>query len=201
MITNLFILNMNQGLFSSAYSDLESLQNGINDGMFRFREKKPFFSSPFTKPLLVSNQISEARDIYAFERNFLSWMKITLYLTIAGGAVMTDLRFVDHSKPHEKALRMLGNGVPKTTAEQISELDFIVYGKTVQEHLATYPLGAVFYALAFLAIMGAFYTYITTINAYCKEQIEVNNTLPSTIIIGLIAAVILGTNIYVLLEL
>ncbi|OJD15221.1 hypothetical protein AJ78_04520 [Emergomyces pasteurianus Ep9510] len=63
-----------------------------------------FLSKPFFSPLLFDNNASDARDHCANERTFLSWLRLSMYLSIVACAIIMSFHF--RYKPSELELRM-----------------------------------------------------------------------------------------------
>ncbi|VVT57423.1 uncharacterized protein SAPINGB_P005688 [Magnusiomyces paraingens] len=168
---------------------------------------KTFFSSPFSKPLLLSNNFSEARDADAAERNFLSWLKVATYLSIAGTAVIINIRFHDRKNEGNTSLNKSGNafliGVMQSLSSssitsQQNLLESVVEENDYNGHLFSLPLGFVFYSLSFLSILVSIVNYISTINGYFKQRVVVTNSFLTTLTIASISLVILTSNVIVL---
>ncbi|KAL5601194.1 hypothetical protein BROUX41_005999 [Berkeleyomyces rouxiae] len=70
----------------------------------RDASRNPFFMGPILGPLLVPNETSDARDHCANERTFLSYVKLSMYITIV--AVTIVLSFHLKSEPSELELRI-----------------------------------------------------------------------------------------------
>lgn len=180
--------------------DLEDREGPSDINLFGYGQKS-FFSKFFRKPLLVSNEISEARDVYNFERNFLAWLNISLALALSGAAIMANLRFIDRSdSPHDLANAIRSSG-SSSAFDQVEQLNLFLKRSPDGPGSVSYPLGILFYALSFLAILVSFYSYIATINAYCNKKLNVASSYVTTTLICIIAMVILGTNIFVLWQL
>lgn len=156
---------------------------------------KSFFSRPFLRRLILSNEYSEARDIAAAERNYLSWLKVSLYLSIAGAAILINLRFPEHStKSHTYNLDQTIESFSLTVENPSSNSNDSNY------HIFTLPLGFLYYGLALISVLFSLYNYISTVNGYIKKRISVSNAYLNSVIIALIAVTILLTNIYVLFK-
>lgn len=168
-----------------------------------FKEKS-FFSKPFLKPLLMPNMYSEARDMDASERNFLSWLKTSLYLSIAGAAVMINLRFHDSSASNIDStqdsffLQFTSSFLDKSNLEEIQYINTYVESDANPNHLFTLPLGFLFYALSFLSIVVSFANYISTINGYFRNQMVVTHSFLTSLTITIISLTILASNVIVL---
>ncbi|KAF8449880.1 hypothetical protein BDZ91DRAFT_751429 [Kalaharituber pfeilii] len=52
-----------------------------------FDEPSVLFANPFVSPLVFENSASDARDHCANERNFLSWLRLSIYLAILSIAI------------------------------------------------------------------------------------------------------------------
>ncbi|KAI5801565.1 hypothetical protein DFH27DRAFT_61627 [Peziza echinospora] len=53
----------------------------------QFSTTSPIFTPPFISPLIFENTASDARDHCANERNFLSWLRLSVYLAILSIAI------------------------------------------------------------------------------------------------------------------
>ncbi|EEQ90971.1 hypothetical protein RJZ56_004945 [Blastomyces dermatitidis] len=63
-----------------------------------------FLSKPFFGPLLFDNNASDARDHCANERTFLSWLRLSMYLSVVACAIIMSFHL--RYKPTELELRM-----------------------------------------------------------------------------------------------
>ncbi|EDN03209.1 conserved hypothetical protein [Histoplasma mississippiense (nom. inval.)] len=63
-----------------------------------------FLSRPFFGPLLFDNNASDARDHCANERTFLSWLRLSMYLSIVACAIIMPFHL--RYKPSQLELRM-----------------------------------------------------------------------------------------------
>jgi uncharacterized membrane protein YidH (DUF202 family) len=63
-----------------------------------------FLTRPLLGPLVFENRASDARDHLANERTFLSWLRLSLYLTIVSCAII--LSFHLHSSPSQLERRV-----------------------------------------------------------------------------------------------
>ncbi|KAG0642092.1 hypothetical protein HOY80DRAFT_681546 [Tuber brumale] len=63
-------------------------------------------SSPFISPLVFENNASDARDHCANERNFLSWLRLSMYLCIVSVAVVISFHFKHEPSELEKGLSL-----------------------------------------------------------------------------------------------
>ncbi|KAF8253566.1 hypothetical protein K440DRAFT_623756 [Wilcoxina mikolae CBS 423.85] len=61
-------------------------------------------ASPFVSPLIFNNQASDARDHCANERNFLSWLRLCVYMCIVSVAI--TLSFQLKAEPSAAERRM-----------------------------------------------------------------------------------------------
>lgn len=195
-------VSANQNQCSIGSEDLETQQQTADsqDSQTNNTEQKTFFSKPFTKPLLLPNNESEARDMDAGERNYLAWLKISLYLSIAGAAIVFNLRLVDQAKPNntQELIQVFRQSTFTSVSQQIRELDVYMKDTSETNHLFTYPLGIVFYSLSLLSVLTSFYNYVLTVKGYLERKMNVTSSILTTITIGLIALTILGSNIFVL---
>ncbi|PWW76509.1 hypothetical protein C7212DRAFT_279538 [Tuber magnatum] len=63
-------------------------------------------SSPFISPLVFENNASDARDHCANERNFLSWLRLSMYLCIVSIAVVISFHFKREPSELEEKLSL-----------------------------------------------------------------------------------------------
>lgn len=171
--------------------------------------KISFFSRPFFTSLLLPNNFSEARDADAAERNFLSWLKVSVYLSIAGTAVIINIRFHDRQTVDSPPTMTGQFEFLQQIAQDLSNnlllkdqyaLQSVVETKDYQGHQFSLPLGFIFYSLSLLAITVSMVNYVSTINGYLGQKVIVTNSFLTTLAISLIAFVILISNIIVLCE-
>jgi len=66
--------------------------------------KPLILSSPFVTPLVFANEASDARDHCANERNFLSWLRLSIYLCVVSVAVI--MSFSIKEKPSKLERQM-----------------------------------------------------------------------------------------------
>lgn len=152
-----------------------------------------FFSKPFFSALLFDNQTSEARDLDAAERNFLSWVRLSLVMAVSGTAIMINLRFNDSSSSG------LPSTLSPTSAPIATTLDDLQAMLKMKEdtHYST-PLGIVFYVLSIISLLVAIVTYISTCSGYIKQYIVVTNSLSALGLVVVIALTIIASNILLL---
>lgn len=65
--------------------------------MLRSSTSHPFLSRPVFAPLLFDNNSSDARDHCANERTFLSWLRLSVYMSIVSVAMIVSFHL--KSKP------------------------------------------------------------------------------------------------------
>ncbi|KAH0612737.1 uncharacterized protein H6S33_009117 [Morchella sextelata] len=63
-------------------------------------------SSPFISPLLFTNDASDARDHCANERNFLSWLRLSVYLCVVSIAIVISFHFKREPTQLERRMSM-----------------------------------------------------------------------------------------------
>lgn len=63
-------------------------------------------SSPFISPLVFDNKASDARDHCANERNFLSWLRLSMYLCVVSIAIVISFHFKHEPSELEKRLSL-----------------------------------------------------------------------------------------------
>lgn len=138
----------------------------------KLSERQVFLHWPFFKYFFVRISTSEARDFCAIERNFMSWMKTSLYLAMAGATVLINIR-----------LPMIGNN-----NDAIRELSDRISAS----------LGYIFFALSALTLLNSMLNYIHAVAGYAQKQSVVENTILTQILVALLALSVLTTNILIL---
>ncbi|KAI5818596.1 hypothetical protein BZA77DRAFT_243331, partial [Pyronema omphalodes] len=63
-------------------------------------------SSPFVSALVFENTASDARDHCANERNFLSWLRVSMYMCIVSMAIILSFQLKTSPSPAEKKMAM-----------------------------------------------------------------------------------------------
>lgn len=162
------------------------------------QQEKPanFFTKPYFSALLFDNQFSEARDLDAAERNFLSWVRLSMVLAVSGTAIMINLRFHDESSSNVGAMSQNIPDAPVVST--LAELEAMLSIKPAAEY--SKPLGVIFYVLAILSLFVAFSTYISACSGYIKQHIVVTNSLSAISLVAVIALTIIASNIVLLKE-
>ncbi|KAL8677538.1 MAG: hypothetical protein Q9186_006050 [Xanthomendoza sp. 1 TL-2023] len=64
----------------------------------------PFLTTPFFSPLLFPNNSSDARDHCANERTFLSWLRLSVYMSIVSVAILISFHLKNQPTDLEKRL-------------------------------------------------------------------------------------------------
>lgn len=67
---------------------------------------KLILTSPFISPLVFENSASDARDHCANERNFLSWLRLSLYLAIISVAITMQFQLKEPPTKLEKKMAL-----------------------------------------------------------------------------------------------
>ena len=156
-------------------------------------EKEPhFFSKPYFSSLLFENSTSEARDLDAAERNFLSWVRMAIVLAVSGTAIMINLRFKDYTPPSESP------HLPSTHLA-VTNFDEMILDMA-KESRSSLILGIVFFVLAIICLFASLITYISTVNGFVKQHIVVTNSLTALGLVVIIAITIIASNIMLLKE-
>ncbi|KIV93403.1 hypothetical protein PV10_04616 [Exophiala mesophila] len=65
---------------------------------------KLFLKTPLYAPLLFTNVQSDARDHCANERTFLSWLRLSIFLTVVSVAIYTNFHLKHQPTPLERSL-------------------------------------------------------------------------------------------------
>ncbi|KAA8897410.1 hypothetical protein TRICI_006754 [Trichomonascus ciferrii] len=128
-----------------------------------------FFCSNDFEPIIFDNITSEARDLDANERNYLSMIRTALYLSLAGCVVLTNFRFP--GKPFDR--------------EDIIER-------------MSLPVGIIFMVLSFIGLAASANNYMRTVTSYAKQRSVVQTTRTGQFFIIASACAIISTNIVLL---
>lgn len=168
----------------------------------RHTQQQKFFSSPYLSALLFDNQTSEARDLDAAERNFLSWVRLAMVLAVSGTAIMINLRFKEFV-PMPPDIKSGGAATATATAIATSPTDTVGTALEKLEAMLNIPtdshyskpLGIIFFVLAIVSLLTAMVTYISTCDGYIKQHIVVTNSLSALALVVIIALTIIASNI------
>lgn len=135
-------------------------------------------------------------------KKLLAWLKISLYLSLCGAAIMINLRLGGKTSSSSLnvndlilALDAAGNSSP---SQKIQIMESFNSPETGHTHLFTYPLGLIFYILSFISILSSISNYVSTINGYFGRKMTVTSSILTAATITLIATTILASNIFVL---
>ena len=77
---------------------LASTNTALRDRNSECRPWKLFGSTPYNAPLLIPNSSSDVRDHLANERTFLSWLRLSVYLSVVSVAVLINFH-LKHPPP------------------------------------------------------------------------------------------------------
>ncbi|KAL8738155.1 MAG: hypothetical protein Q9181_001013 [Wetmoreana brouardii] len=66
----------------------------------------PFLLPPLISPLLFHNASSDARDHLANERTFLSWLKLSVYMSIVSVAITVSFHIKNEPSEIEERIRL-----------------------------------------------------------------------------------------------
>lgn len=66
----------------------------------------PFLSRPFFSPLLFENSSSDARDHCANERTFLSWLRLSIYMSVVSVAIIISFHLKSQPTSIEKRIAL-----------------------------------------------------------------------------------------------
>lgn len=185
-------------------SNTSTILSSVNDPTNT--QKVHFFSRPFLAPLIFDNTTSEARDLDAAERNFLSWIRLAMVLAVSGTAVIINLRFMDFgSKTHGKYYFSSAPSFDDISTNNMEQLNswenllHIVSSNSINTRFSM-PLGIIFYILSILCLLSAVVTYISSVNGYVSQYIVVTNSLSVLVLVSVIALVIIAANILLLTQ-
>lgn len=127
-----------------------------------------FCSNDF-EPIIFDNITSEARDLDANERNYLSMIRTALYLGLAACVVLTNFRFP---------------GKPFTREDIVERMSL--------------PVGIIFMILSFVGLAASANNYMRTVSSYAKQRSVVQTTSTGHFFIIASACAIISTNIVLL---
>jgi uncharacterized membrane protein YidH (DUF202 family) len=127
-----------------------------------------FLARPLFGPLIFENSASDARDYLANERTFLSWLRLSLYLTIVSCAII--LSFHLHSAPSQLERHVaLPLGLVLWTLSSLCLITgFCTYLKTVIKYSRRTAIVQSgwklqgFYAIIAIVIIGTCVLFLTT---------------------------------------
>ncbi|KAL9102965.1 MAG: hypothetical protein Q9163_001952 [Psora crenata] len=68
--------------------------------------ESPIFLRPFFAPLLFDNVTSDARDHCANERTFLSWLRLSIYMSVVSVAVILSFHLKSQPTSLEKKIAL-----------------------------------------------------------------------------------------------
>lgn len=137
----------------------------VNVSHFKF-----FGNRPHEESVIFDNITSEARDLDANERNFLSMLRLALYLGLASCIVLANFRFP--SKPFSR--------------EDIIER-------------MSMPVGIIFMVLSFIGLAATINNYMRTVTSYAKQRSVVRTTKSGQAFIITSGCVIIAANIVLLI--
>jgi uncharacterized membrane protein YidH (DUF202 family) len=170
------------GEMSSTDDEAEDSRRDISDRDFWTSVDRPvqqlnlnnvshirFFCSNDFEPIIFDNITSEARDLDANERNYLSMIRTALYLGLAGCVVLTNFRFP---------------GKPFNREDIIERMSL--------------PVGIIFMVLAFVGLAASANNYMRTVTSYAKQRSVVQTTRTGQFFIIASACAIISTNIVLL---
>ncbi|KAI5805137.1 hypothetical protein EDC01DRAFT_358339 [Geopyxis carbonaria] len=132
------------------------------------RDDPLILSSPYVSPLVFENTASDARDHCANERNFLSWLRLSIYLCVVSVAII--LSFHLKTKPTSIEKRM---ALPLGIIFWLLSLLCLMAGlgnylKTIRKYsrkTAVVQSGAktrIIFLIVTVAIIGACVVFLTT---------------------------------------
>ena len=68
--------------------------------------ESPVFLKPFFAPLLFANESSDARDHCANERTFLSWLRLSVYMSVVSVAIVLSFHLKSEPTSVEKKIAL-----------------------------------------------------------------------------------------------
>ncbi|CAN6627113.1 hypothetical protein TRVA0_011S00958 [Trichomonascus vanleenenianus] len=141
---------------------------GVSDWQF-------FMANPVYTDIVYENNTSESRDLDAAERNFLSMLRTSVYIGLAGMVVLLNYRLPSH-----------GSAEP----QKPPKLDSKVISLT---------LGSIFLVLC-LGSLVATLGYVHIVTGYAKQRSLVHNRSTTLVIVILSALTVLAANIIYLIQ-
>lgn len=102
--------------------------------MIRSRSSHPFLSRPLFAPLLFPNNSSDARDHCANERTFLSWLRLSIYMSIVSVAIIVSFHLKSQPTTVEKRIAVPVGMVFWVLSMACMASGFANYVKTVTKY-------------------------------------------------------------------
>ena len=68
--------------------------------------ENPLYKQPIFAPLLFQNESSDARDHCANERTFLSWLRLSVYMSIVSAAIILSFHLKSEATSIEKRISL-----------------------------------------------------------------------------------------------
>jgi uncharacterized membrane protein YidH (DUF202 family) len=133
---------------------------------------KIFFTRPYFKPIVFQNTESESRDLDANERNYLSMLRVSIYLGLAGCVVLSSFRL----------------GADETGSSSSFNFNNV-------SSRASLPIGILFLILSFLGVFISFHNYVHTIGGYAKQKVVVTTTHSAMLLVIFTGALLIVSNV------
>lgn len=147
--------------------------------------KKGDFEVFFTTSLIIDNMVTEARDLLAAERNFMSLQRWALYLGLAGGVLLLNVRLP----------------VLEETPDSENEASdvFLTISDSGLSRSISLPLACIFFIMSLIGQTMAIINYAVIIARYAKRDSIVSNSRLTYGMVVVAGLAILATNIIYLI--
>ncbi|KAL6719206.1 hypothetical protein ACLMJK_003443 [Lecanora helva] len=94
----------------------------------------PFLSRPIFAPLLFPNETSDARDHCANERTFLSWLRLSIYMSVVSVAIVISFHLKSEPTSIERRIALPVGLIFWFLSLACSASGFANYVKTVRKY-------------------------------------------------------------------
>jgi uncharacterized membrane protein YidH (DUF202 family) len=146
----------------------------LSEEIFAIRQENPykvFFKWPIITDMNIANSVTEARDVLMSERTYLSGLKMTLQLCVAGAVLIANVEFLDNG--------YTGSGSKLSPSE-------------------SYGIGVAFLALGLIGAVFVFLSYARTVVGYAAYESIVVTSRAVYLLVFIAAGLCLVTNIIIL---
>lgn len=146
---------------------------------------KAFFSHwRYGRPIMFDNVVTEARDLCMCERTYLAWIKLVLYLLIAGVVLFADVRLPTNNL--------------ETASSPLTRSDITAYSESHWIHVASRIICWIFIGFSFLILLVNQANYIHQVTGYLRMRSRVTSLRAMELLLVLVSVLILFTTILVL---
>lgn len=137
----------------------------------------------FTTSLVIDNLVTEARDLLAAERNFMSLQRWALYLGLAGGVLLLNVR-----------LPVLEETPDSTEEKGLTDIFLTIADSGLSKSISL-PLACIFFIMSLIGQTMAIINYAVIIARYAKRDSIVSNSRLTYAMVVIAGLAILATNI------